>query len=60
MTDIGRKPIIGKSRHRRPYRLQLVVVSAGAADANTAACAAITVQDALRRNYDLMTDWSAG
>jgi hypothetical protein len=56
MTDIGRKPIIGKSRHRRPYRLQLVVVSAGAADANTAACAAITVQDALRRNYDLITD----
>jgi hypothetical protein len=34
----------------------LCVVSAGAADANTAARAALTVQHALRRNYDLMTD----
>jgi hypothetical protein len=34
----------------------LCVVSAGAADANTAARAALTVQQALRRNYDLMTD----
>ena len=34
----------------------LCVVSAGAADANTAARAALYVQHALRRNYDLMTD----
>jgi hypothetical protein len=34
----------------------LCVESAGAADANTAARAALTVQQALRRNYDLMTD----
>jgi hypothetical protein len=34
----------------------LCVVSAGAADANAAARAARTVQQALRRNYDLMTD----
>jgi hypothetical protein len=32
------------------------VVSAGAADANTAARAALAVQQALRRDYDLMTD----
>jgi hypothetical protein len=34
----------------------LCVVSAGAADANTAARAALTVQHALRRDYDHMTD----
>jgi hypothetical protein len=34
----------------------LCVVSAGAADAHTAARAALTVQRALRRDYDLMTD----
>jgi hypothetical protein len=34
----------------------LCVVSAGAADANTAARAAIYVQDALRHDYDLETD----
>ena len=34
----------------------LCVVSAGAADANTAARAAIYIQHALRRDYDLMTD----
>jgi hypothetical protein len=34
----------------------LCVVSAGAADANTAARAALTVQHALRRDYDLTTD----
>jgi hypothetical protein len=34
----------------------LCVVSAGAADANTAARAALTVRHALRRDYDLMTD----
>jgi hypothetical protein len=34
----------------------LCVLSAGAADANTAARAAIHVQSVLRRDYDLMTD----
>ena len=34
----------------------LCVVSPGAADANTAACAALHVQSILRRDYDLMTD----
>src|SRR5258708_39340783 len=34
----------------------LCVVSAGAADANTAARAALHVQTVLRRDYDLMTD----
>jgi hypothetical protein len=34
----------------------MCVVSVGAADANTAARAAIYVQHALRRDYNLMTD----
>jgi hypothetical protein len=34
----------------------LCVLSAGAADANTAARAALAIQRALRRDYDLMTD----
>ena len=34
----------------------LCVVSAGPADANTAARAALYVQHALRHDYDLMTD----
>ncbi len=34
----------------------LCVLSAGAADANTAARAALYVQTVLRRDYDLMTD----
>jgi hypothetical protein len=34
----------------------LCVVSAGVADANTAARAALAVQHVLRRDYDLMTD----
>jgi hypothetical protein len=34
----------------------LCVLSAGAADANTAARAAIHVQGVLRRDYDLVTD----
>jgi len=34
----------------------LCVVSAGAADANTAARAALAVQQALRRDYDLLTN----
>jgi hypothetical protein len=34
----------------------MCVMSAGAADANTAARAALYVQHALRQDYDLMTD----
>ena len=34
----------------------LCVLSAGAADANTAARSALNVQSVLRRDYDLMTD----
>jgi hypothetical protein len=34
----------------------MCVVSAGAADANTAARAALYVQHALRQDFDLMTD----
>ena len=34
----------------------LCVLSTGAADANTAARAALYVQSVLRRDYDLMTD----
>ena len=34
----------------------LCVLSAGASDANTAARAAIYIQHALRRDYDLMTE----
>jgi hypothetical protein len=34
----------------------MCVLSAGAADANAAARAALKVQNVLRRDYDLMTD----
>jgi len=34
----------------------MCVLSAGGADANTAARAALNVQSALRRDYDLMMD----
>ena len=38
------------------YNWSLCVLSAGAADANTAARAAVHVQGVLRRDYDLATD----
>jgi hypothetical protein len=38
----------------------LCVLAAGAADANTAARAAVHVRSILRRDYDLLADWSAG
>ena len=41
---------------RTEYNWSLCVLSAGAADANTAARAALLVQSVLRRDYDLMTD----
>jgi hypothetical protein len=40
---------------RAEHNWSLCVLSAGAADANTAARAALSVQSALRHNYDLMT-----
>lgn len=44
------------SDHRAENNWSMCVVSAGAADANTAARAAMHVQHALRRDYDLMAD----
>jgi hypothetical protein len=38
------------------YNWSLCVLAAGAADANTAARAAVHVQTVLRRDYDLLTD----
>jgi hypothetical protein len=42
--------------HGAESNWSLCVVSVGNADANTAARAAINVQHALRRDYNLMTD----
>jgi hypothetical protein len=56
--------ILGIRIRGRAYRVidervennwSLCVVSAGAADANTAARAALHVQNVLRRDYDLMS-----
>jgi hypothetical protein len=44
------------SDQRTENNWSLCVLSAGAADANTAARAALDVQSVLRRDYDLMTD----
>ena len=41
---------------RAEYNWSMCVLSAGDADANTAARAALNVQQALRHDYDLMTD----
>jgi len=41
---------------RADHNWSLCVLSAGAADANTAARAELHVQGVLRRDYDLMTD----
>ena len=41
---------------RAEFNWSLCVLSAGAADANTAARAALHVQSVLRREYDLMSD----
>jgi hypothetical protein len=48
---------INRVTNRRAERnWSLCVLSAGAADANTAARAAVHVQSVLRRDYDLTTD----
>ena len=44
------------SDQRTENNWSLCVLSAGTADANTAARAALYVQSVLRRDYDLMTD----
>ena len=44
------------SDQRTENNWSLSVLSAGAADANTATRAALHVQSVLRRDYDLMTD----
>ena len=41
---------------RAEFNWSLCVLGAGAADANTAARAAVHVQNMLRRDYDLLTD----
>jgi len=41
---------------RAEFNWSLCVVAAGAADANTAARAAVHVQSMLRRDYDLLPD----
>ena len=47
---------INRTDERAENNWSLCVVSAGAADANTAARAALYVQSILRRDSDLMTD----
>jgi hypothetical protein len=44
------------TNERAENNWSLCVLSAGTADANTAARAALYVQHALRHDYDLMTD----
>jgi hypothetical protein len=44
------------TNERAESNWSVCVLSAGAADANTAARAALYVQGVLRRDYDLMTD----
>ncbi len=47
---------INRADERAENNWSLCVLSAGAADANTAARAALYVQGVLRRDYNLMTD----
>ena len=57
LTDFGRDITFNRvTDERAENNWSLCVLSAGAADANTAARAALYVQSVLRRDYDLMTD----
>jgi hypothetical protein len=47
---------INRVAKRAENNWSLCVLAAGAADANTAARAAVHVQTVLRRDYDLLTD----
>jgi hypothetical protein len=51
-----REIAINRVAEHAEYNWSLCVLAAGAADANTAARAAVHVQTALRRDYDLLTD----
>ena len=51
-----REIAINRVAKRAENNWSLCVVAAGAADANTAARAAVHVQTVLRRDYDLLTD----
>jgi hypothetical protein len=55
-SSIRRIAINRVANGRAEYNWSMCVLSAGAADANTAAGAALNVQRALRRDYDLTTD----
>ena len=65
LAEIQKHPGCSNVRHiainrvidaRAENNWSMCVLSAGAADANTAARAALFVQHALRHDYDLMTD----
>ena len=56
LSNIRRIAINRVTDERAENNWSMCVLSAGAADANTAAGAALNVQCALRRDYDLMTD----
>jgi hypothetical protein len=56
MAAITFKKSLFNRDERAGNNWSLCVLSAGAADANTAARAAIHVRGLLRRDYDLMTD----
>jgi hypothetical protein len=49
-----------RSDERAENNWSMCVLSAGAADANTAARAALNVQHVLRHDYDLTTDQLSG
>jgi hypothetical protein len=48
--------VINRVAKHGEHNWSLCVLAAGAADANTAARAAVHVQTVLRRDYDLLTD----
>jgi hypothetical protein len=54
--DVQEVAINRVTDERAETNWSLCVLAAGAADANTAARAAVHVQSVLRRDYDLLTD----
>ena len=55
-ADVGHIAINRVTDQRAGNNWSMCVLSAGSADANTAARAALNVQNALRLDYDLTTD----
>jgi len=55
-ADVRNITINRVTDERAENNWSMCVLTAGAADANTAARAALNVQNALRRDYDLTTD----